>query len=151
MDIREVTAEATRPIRREVLKPGLPESEVHLPGDEHPSTFHLGAFEADCLVGVATFIPEACPVGGGDCDWRLRGMATLAPVRDRGIGGRLLDAGIAKAAQLGGVRVWCNGRTSARRFYERHGFIAVGDEFESPYTGPHFLFVLDLEQGGKAR
>jgi GNAT superfamily N-acetyltransferase len=145
MDIREVTAEATRPIRREVLKPGLPESEVHLPGDDNPSTIHLGFFEENRLVGIATFLPEACPVQGGMWDWRLRGMATLESVRNAGIGGMLLEAGIARARELRGARVWCNGRASARRFYERHGFAAVGDEFALPFTGPHYLFVLELE------
>jgi hypothetical protein len=35
----------------------------------------------------------------------------------------------------GGSRVWCNGRRHARRFYERHGLKAVGEEFVSPHTG----------------
>jgi GNAT superfamily N-acetyltransferase len=144
MNIREISAEMTRPIRRDVLKPGLPESEVYLPGDDDPSAFHLGAYEDVDLIGVASFLPEACPVGGGRGDWRLRGMATIASVRGRGVGGGLLDTGIAEAARRGGARVWCNGRTTARRFYERHGFATVGAEFESPHTGPHFLFILDL-------
>lgn len=148
MDIREITAEQTRPIRREVLKPGLPEAEVHLPGDENPLAFHLGAFEEQHLIGTATFLPEACPFRGSERDWRLRGMATLERVRNAGVGGRLLQAGIERARQLSGRLLWCNGRTSARRFYERHGFTAVGDEFESAFTGPHYLFVRELEVGG---
>lgn len=147
MEIREITAEETRPIRREVLRPGLPESEVHLPGDEDPSSFHLGAFDEGRLVGIATFIAEPCPASGAERDWRLRGMATIAQVRGRGIGGRLLDTGVGRVAQSGGRRVWCNGRTSARRFYEQHGFTVVGDEFELPHTGSHFLFVLTVEHG----
>jgi GNAT superfamily N-acetyltransferase len=71
-------------------------------------------------------------------------MATLEHVRGRGIGGLLLARGIREALDRKGILLWCNGRVSARQFYERHGMRAVGDEFESPNTGPHYLFTLDL-------
>ena len=145
MKIRTITADETLPIRREVLKPGLPESEVHFEGDDHPSALHLGAFDGERLIGIATFFPEPSPREGGDRNWRLRGMAVVASARGGGIGGELIDAGVARIAGEGGDAVWCNGRTSARRFYERHGFEAVGDEFESPHTGPHYLFVRRAE------
>jgi GNAT superfamily N-acetyltransferase len=75
-------------------------------------------------------------------------MATLANVRNRGIGGLLLSECIAHARRAGGRYFWCNGRSSARRFYERHGLRAVGEEFLSPDTGPHYLFVLELGRAG---
>jgi predicted N-acetyltransferase YhbS len=150
MQIRIIAAAETRFIRRDVLKPGLPDSEVHLDGDDQPSAFHLGAFDSERLVGVVTFLPEPCPIAGDERDWRLRGMAVVASVRDRGVGGELLEAGIARVGTSGGRRVWCNGRTRARRFYERHGFQVVGAEFESPKTGPHYLFVRQLEVGHAA-
>ncbi len=64
--------------------------------------------------------------------WRLRGMATVQRVRHRGIGGRLLSSCIAHARDNGGGRLWCNGRSDARRFYERHGLRAVGEAFVTP-------------------
>lgn len=145
MTIRPITVEETRPIRREVLKPGLPESELLYAGDDHPAAFHLGAFEQDELIGIVTLVPDPYPVEGSALDWRLRGMATIAAVRGRGIGGELLERGVERAREAGAARVWCNGRTRARQFYEQHQFRAVGGEFEIPYTGPHYLFVLDLE------
>src|SRR3712207_9554278 len=69
----------------------------------------------------------------------------------RSIGGMLLSRCIEHARAAGGSRFWCNGRTSARRFYERHGLRAVGDEFLSPDTGPHYLFVLDLHDKERDR
>ncbi len=144
METQRISAEATRPIRREVLKPGLPESAVHLPGDDDPSTMHLGAFVDEALVGIATFFPDPAPVDGSDTDWRLRGMATLEHVRNQGVGGRLLEEGVARVQAAGATRLWCNGRTRARAFYERHGFVVVGDEFEIPHSGPHFVFIRRL-------
>lgn len=144
LDIRRITAEETRPIRSEVLKPGLPESAVHLPGDEEPTTIHLGAFEGEALVGIATLFPDPCPAEGGPNDWRLRGMATLERVRNGGIGGELLEAGVEWVRREGATTLWCNGRIRARAFYERHGFTVTGDEFDLPHSGPHFVFIRRL-------
>lgn len=137
--VRPVPVEETRPIRQVVLRAGRPASETHLPGDDAHSSFHLGAFIGSEIVGVASFQPEACPVEGDPRDWRLRGMATLEQHRGRGVGGQVLDAGLARIREAGGHRLWCYGRTKARAFYERHGFEAVGDEFDLPYSGPHYL------------
>lgn len=144
MTIRPITVEQARTLRREVLKPGLSESEVQYARDDDPNSFHLGAFEAGRLIGIATFLPDPCPMAPGVQDWRLRGMATIAAVRRRGVGGELLECGVDRVQQAGAARVWCNGRTGARRFYERHQFCAVGEEFQIPHTGPHYLFVRDL-------
>lgn len=144
MHIRTIAVDQARILRRMVLRPDLPPEASVFPGDDKPTSLHLGAFENDELVGIATLIQDPCPLDGHADDWRLRGMATVQEVRNRGIGGLLLSSCIAHARDVGGHRFWCNGRSSARRFYERHGLMPVGEEFLSPYTGPHYLFVLDL-------
>ena len=142
MEIRSISFLEARSIRREVLRPFGPESEIAYPGDAGGSARHFGAFDGDELTGVATFLPEPCPDVPGTAAWRLRGMATLRPARGRGVGGQLLQHGIARALTEGVTVIWCYGRTTARAFYERHGFRAVGEEFVSPNSGPHYLFVL---------
>ena len=54
MEIRNISLLQARSIRREVLRPGRPESEVAYPGDASEFAQHLGAFEGDKLIGVAT-------------------------------------------------------------------------------------------------
>lgn len=71
-------------------------------------------------------------------------MAVDDSFRDRGIGGQLIERGIAEVAERGGALVWCNGRTSAGRFYERHGFERRGEEFIVVPSGPHYVFVRRL-------
>jgi GNAT superfamily N-acetyltransferase len=144
MHIRTIAVDEARILRRVVLRPNLPPEASIFPGDDAPTSLHLGAFESDELVGVATLIQDACPVDGRDDDWRLRGMATIQKVRNRGIGGMLLSRCIAHVRDVGGSRIWCNGRSSARQFYERHGLRTVGEEFLSPHTGPHYRFILEL-------
>ena len=82
----------------------------------------------------------------GPRQWQLRGMASDPSVQGRGIGGRVLTFGLeelarrlAAAGQASAV-VWCNGRTGAQAFYQRHGFRPIGNLFETPGTGPHYVF-----------
>jgi GNAT superfamily N-acetyltransferase len=143
MDIRPISVWQARTIRQEVLRPGLPASDSVYPADDSPLSVHLGAFEGERLVGVASFFPEACPQFEARA-WRLRGMAVVEAARNRGLGSRLLAQGIAHSIDAGVDIVWCNGRTSARSFYERHGFAAMGTEFSIRPSGPHYLFVLHV-------
>ncbi|HTQ80716.1 MAG TPA: GNAT family N-acetyltransferase [Thermoanaerobaculia bacterium] len=144
LTIRRITAAETRPIRHAVLRPGRPADEAIFSGDELPSTIHLGAFLGEHLTGVVTLTRVPYPLDGQDRDWQLRGMAVVAEARGRGVGGELIDRAIAEAAREEGRVLWCNGRTTARSFYERHGMEARGEEFERPHTGPHYLFFLEL-------
>lgn len=142
VDIRNISILEARSVRREVLRPDLSDSEVAYPGDDSELAQHLGAFEGNQLIAVATFLPEACPNQDGEGAWRLRGMATVRSAESRGIGGRLLLYGIERLWRQGATVIWCYGRASARTFYERHGFRASGSEFESLHIGPHLLFLL---------
>jgi predicted GNAT family N-acyltransferase len=47
----------------------------------------------------------------------------------------------AYAAEHGATRLWCNARTPAVGFYERHGWTTVGEEFDVPPIGPHYRMV----------
>ena len=76
--------------------------------------------------------------------YELQGMVTIPAARNEGVGSILVQEGLARLAALGAHRVWCDGRTPATSFYERLGFHAVGEEFITPATGPHYRFVMDI-------
>lgn len=142
MEIRNISFLQARSIRREVLRPRGPESEVAYPGDACELARHFGAFEEEKLVGVASFLPEPCPEQDGAAAWRLRGMATMQSAQGRGVGGQLLLYGVECVLRQGATVIWCYGRASARTFYERHGFRVLGEEFALPQSGPHYLLIL---------
>jgi GNAT superfamily N-acetyltransferase len=80
--------------------------------------------------------------------WHLRGMATLDEVRGTGAGSALLRTVLAHALLAGAGVVWCKARTSATRFYRKHGFQTLGEEFEIPGLGPHsFMYWMDRNDG----
>lgn len=130
-------------LRWSVLRAGLPRETAVYPEDALPGTFHLAAYDdADRVMGCVTFFPD--PLDGTPAH-RFRGMASDPEVRGQGYGAAVLRAGLAECAARGATLVWCNGRTSARGFYEHLGFKAVGDEFTTPPTHvPHYVFTYDV-------
>ncbi len=141
--IELVTREEILLLRHRVLRPTLPIEAAMYPEDANPEIFHLADRDPDgTLIACVTFFPEPLD---GEPAWRFRGMATLAERRNAGVGGRLLERGIAEVERRGGVWVWCNGRSEARAFYRRHGFVTRGEEFVlAPLNVAHYVFVRAL-------
>jgi len=144
--IEPITPEATRPLRRALLRPGQPEHELVYPGDDHRDSLHLGAFTpAGDLVGIASYYRHAAPelyrpahpALAGENAWQLRGMATVPEVRGEGVGARLLLRGFEYAISRGGDVFWCNARLTAQGFYERLGLTPYGEVFDPPGLGKH--------------
>lgn len=129
--LRQVTAQDTVDLRREVLRGGRP---VALPGDDDPTAIHLGAYDGDRLVGCGNVRREPEPETPDVPAWRLRGLATSADQRGRGVGAQVLAALLEHC--VGGV-VWCHARTPAQSFYARAGFVVVGEPWVDAEIGPH--------------
>jgi predicted GNAT family N-acyltransferase len=140
-----VDGRVTRELRRAVLRPGwTPGSPMH--GDDDPEAVHIAVFDGDVVVGSAVVLPRPYPLQPARPDaWQLRGMATAADRRGEGIGGRLVAAALDQIRQRGGRLVWCDARTTAVSFYERHGFVTEGEEFQHLESGvPHYRMWRDV-------
>jgi GNAT superfamily N-acetyltransferase len=137
----QLKADEVQPLRTRILRPGherLCEFEV----DRAHDTRHYGLVDAAGEPrAVITMFPETCPQLSDDPALRFRGLCVDAPLRGRGLGKRLLDSAIARAALtfLSARFVWCNARTSATGFYEACGFEAIGEVFDVPGIGPHVV------------
>lgn len=136
-------------LRWEILRPGLPRESAQFAEDAQPGAFHIAAYgplpgpEVRAVLGCGSFYPEAFPGEGGPPAgeaFRIRGMASSAQVRGQGFGAAVLDAGTEEALARGAAMLWCNGRTEARGFYERHGYAVRGAEFHIEGVGPHYVF-----------
>ena len=146
MEIRPITVGEASTIRLPVLRAGMPPDSAVFDNDDDPGTRHLGAFDGERLVGVATFFAEACPRRPGVRAWRLRGMATLDGMRGRGAGSALVAEGVRIAREDRATVMWCNARVAALSFYERLGFAIEGSEFDLPASGRHFMMSKDLAE-----
>jgi GNAT superfamily N-acetyltransferase len=138
IEITRITSAQTRAVRRAILRPHQPPETSVYPLDEHPDAFHAGAFDGGVLVGVASIFHEEMDGTTGRGVWRVRGMAVEPARRRHGLGHRLLELCLAHARAAGARSVWCNARTTAVRFYQAHGFVIEGEEFDLPPIGPHY-------------
>jgi predicted GNAT family N-acyltransferase len=132
--VRRATLEEVFGLRCEVLFKGTNRPAAEYGEDRDPHTVHVAAFDAGRIVCCATFLPSEW---NGQPAWQLRGMATEAGYRGRGLGGRVLLLGEELCRESGPDRAWCNARVAAVPFYERHGWRTVSEEFKIPGVGPH--------------
>jgi GNAT superfamily N-acetyltransferase len=142
IEVRRATADEVRTLRRDVLRPGG--SLAPTPYDLDPATVNIGAFEGDRVIGCATVFPD--PYEGEPLAWRLRGMAVDPACQGHGVGRLVLDAATAAVEQAGAPLIWANGRMTAMAFYERLGWVAVGEEFSyGPADIPHRVILRRLD------
>ena len=143
--IRFIQADDVLAIRNEVLREGrLTLDECRFPNDDAESTFHLGYFDNDQLVGVASFHPQNYKEYQGKA-YQLRGMATLESYRGKGFSNQLVNFAIVYMRGQKVNYVWCNARKKAVPFYKNLGFEIISDEFEVSGIGPHHVLYLKIQ------
>lgn len=135
--VKEISAEKTYPIRKEILRKNIPLTEKN-DQDLDETTFHLGVFMDDKLVGVSTFMKDDSSYFSG-FQYRLRGMATLEEYQGKGIGKAMLEKSYELLQEKGVDVLWCNARIIALNFYKKLGFEVVGPEFDIHLIGPHYV------------
>jgi GNAT superfamily N-acetyltransferase len=137
--VRRVAPEATFALRHDVLRLHEAPESLRLPADDDPRSGFFAAETADGqVVATAVVFPDAPPWDASAVGaWRLRGMATAEAWRSRGIGAAVLDAVVRHVLAGDGRVLWCNARLPAVAFYERAGFVRVGEEWDEPFIGPH--------------
>ena len=139
MRIDQISAADTYDLRRRILRAGDSDAVVEWVGDDEDSTFHLGIRDrSGAVVAISTWLHRPDPSDPAVKSTQLRGMATDPGHAGSGLGSRLLAAGTERCRSRGDTVVWANARVPATSFYERAGFTAVGDVFETADTGlPH--------------
>jgi GNAT superfamily N-acetyltransferase len=136
--VQPVTASATRPLRRRVLRPHQTLDELATEDALRREAAYFAAVEGGEVVGVASLDREPAPWSPHDpTAWRLRQMATAESHRGRGIGSAVLQSVIGHVRERGGGLLWCTARTPAIAFYERAQFEVRGQRWVDPVLGPH--------------
>ena len=93
---------------------------VELEWDEFdPLCQHVVAEAAGQAIGTGRLLP----------DGHIGRMAVLESWRGQGVGSALLEALLHLARARGTRRVQLNAQSRAMGFYQRHGFVAEGEEF----------------------
>ncbi|PRP68036.1 GNAT family N-acetyltransferase [Nonlabens agnitus] len=147
--IKEITTLETYSVRHAVLRVGRPLEECAMDGDDLSTTFHLGAFDGDLHVGVATFLKSEAvdlPINfpAETTYYQLRGMGVVADHQGKGIGADIVTQGIHRLKELNIDILWFNARIKAVPFYERLGFTSYGEPFEVKNIGTHYKMYAAL-------
>lgn len=143
--ILRITAEETYAVRQPVLRPGRPAAECIFEGDTATDTLHLGAFIAESLVGVASFMKNSHAFFKEPVQFQLRGMAVLPDFRNKKLGEKLLLQGEKELLrEHKELLLWFNARESAIDFYRRYGYETKGDLFMIPNVCRHIVMYKPL-------
>ena len=144
VEVRQISAAQTVPLRHAVLRPGRPVETAFFAGDDLATTKHFGAFRNGQLLCIASLFEAQLPDEHGVAAIQLRGMATATEAQRTGLGRALVLVCVAFAREKGARLLWCNARTYAAGFYSKLGFEIVGKEFDIPDVGPHYRMKLKL-------
>jgi predicted GNAT family N-acyltransferase len=137
--VKKITYLDTFPVRSAVLRQGKPLETCFFLGDDAEETTHFGLFQDEKLIGVASVFKVNNENFDQNNQFQLRGMAILSEYQGLGFGNLLLKE-VCKFVEAKNAEVlWFNARESAIKFYQNFGFSVLGDSFEIPEIGMHFV------------
>lgn len=145
--VKKITALETYPVRHPILREGRPIADCAFDLDNHDSTFHLGLFFKNDLVGVASFMKNNHAFFEETVQYQLRGMAILQDYQNKGLGKELLISGEKEVSKTCS-RLWFNAREIAVDFYKNCGYKTIGKQFDIKGIGAHFVMTKTLIKKG---
>lgn len=141
--VRQISAKDTYPLRIKILRNGIAKN-YQFPEDHYDDTFHIGAFHNNELVGIATLIKNDFKHLSQFRAYQLRGMAVDDTLQNSGIGTLILTFIHKLSSKKDIDLVWCNARLKALNFYNKNGYITVGEAFDIPQIGLHYVMYKKL-------
>lgn len=101
---------------------------------DEPHNFHLAAFAEEALVAVLLLKPMDAAIV------KMRQVAVAPEWQGRGVGAQLVRFAEEFARAKGYRTIYAHARSTALRFYVRHGYVVEGEEFIE-VTVPHQRIV----------
>lgn len=143
LNIKKINSTETYAVRHPVLRKGRPIEDCKFDHDDDESTFHLGLYIQNKLLGVVTYLKKDFEELKGN-QYQLRGMAIQKDHQKKGFGKLLIEKGEDIIKQNKGNIVWCNAREIAVNFYKKNGFKIIGKPFVIPKIGLHYVMFKNL-------
>jgi len=137
--VKKITALETYIVRQEVLRKGKPIETCHFNGDDDTTTTHFGLFENENIIGVVSVFKTNSLLFSEKTQFQIRGMAVLENFQSKGYGEQLLKAAENFCWQEKANLIWFNAREKAVSFYKKSGYTVLGDSFNIPDVGIHFV------------
>ncbi|SRR5690606_1031024 len=142
--IKQIKFEETYPIRQIVLRPNRPLETCFFQGDQLETTVHFGLFYKDELAGVISLFKSNSSLFSVETQYQIRGMAVLPEYQKFGFGKRLVEHSEVFLSKQKTNFIWFNAREVAVDFYKKQGYILIGDAFDIPDVGVHYVMYKSL-------
>lgn len=142
--IKQLSFEETYPIRQIVLRPNRPLETCFFEGDELETTLHFGGFVNNELVGIISLFKNNHLSFQEENQYQIRGMAVLEGFRKYGLGKKIVEYSEDYLKQKNISLIWFNARESAVGFYQKSGYQVLGDSFDIPDVGIHYVMYKTL-------
>ena len=144
MEIKKITAFETLIVRHPVLRPGKPIETCHFEGDDLPTTSHFGLYVENQLAAVISAFKVQNKLFSEENQYQIRGMAVLEEFQKKGFGEELLKHCENEIKLKKGNLIWFNARETAVGFYKKSGYEVLGNQFEIPDVGPHYILFKSI-------
>ena len=145
MNVERVTLDDIHDLRVRVLRKGTPVSHARYVEDQYDDVVHLAIRIHGEAVATSTWFSKECPELPGQSAVQLKGMAVDDSLQTSGYGRALIAAGLLLATERGATLLWARARDSAVGFYEKCGFMVIGDGFiDEPTAMPHHIVVRSI-------
>jgi predicted GNAT family N-acyltransferase len=129
IEIKEITAEETYPLRHNVMYPDLPFEYIKLPKDSEGK--HFAVVKNNIPISVVSLFFEESVA-------QFRKLATLESEQGNGHASKLLDFVITFAITNNAKKLWCNARANKTNFYKKFGL----KETDQTYSEAGIDFVI---------
>lgn len=139
VSIKQINHTETYPVRQIILRPQRPLETCFFQGDELETTFHFGLFMEDKLAGIISLFKNNSPLFSQEYQYQIRGMAVLEEYQKYGLGRQLVAHSEEFLKSTSTELIWFNAREIAVNFYKKSGYQVIGDAFDIPDVGPHYV------------
>jgi ribosomal protein S18 acetylase RimI-like enzyme len=139
IEIQKISAQETYVVRHPVLRKGKPIASCHFESDDLPSTQHFGLYKNDKTEGVISLFDNNHSFFEETNQMQIRGMAVLENNQGKGFGRLLVTycEELLKSQKTG--LIWFNARENAVGFYQKMGYEIIGNAFDIPDVGIHYV------------
>ena len=139
VSIKKITSAKALPIRHRILRKGEAIERCIYPSDDLETTLHFGLYENEVLSGIISVFETKKDIFTDEKQFQIRGMAVLENHRNKGFGAALVRHVEDYLKRENQHTIWFNARIIAIGFYEKLGFVKIGDSFEIDTIGVHYI------------
>jgi len=143
-EIKKISSRDTFLVRHPILREGKPVEGCQFDGDDLQTTTHFGLFIDTNITGVLSVFKNNNVIFNSENQFQIRGMAILKDFQRKGFGDELIKHAEEYIKSQFGKLIWFNARESAVPFYEKLGYIKIGEPFYIADIGIHYIMKKEI-------